>query len=161
MPVYTIPFADCGTLVGYTTGTAAAPHARVARLDAGDQLVATYDLGAFALRGLAAEADGHFGALLWDVTTNPKSLEVTRYTSNGTAGTTAMLPTTDVAPTDFGIGESRLEYDVANNRYGAYFHVHGTNPNYFAYGHEGDMLEWMDKTVARSRPAGNGAARTR
>jgi hypothetical protein len=146
-PVFTIPFADCGTLVGYTTGTSAAPRARVARLDAGDQLVTTCDLGQYVLRGLAGEPDGHFGALLWDISTNPKSLKVIRYTSNGTAGTTATLPTNNAAPTDFGIGESRLEYDVAGNRYGAYFHVHGTNPSYFAYGHEGDMLGWINKTT--------------
>jgi hypothetical protein len=99
------------------------------------------------LRGLAAEPDGHFAALVWDISTNPKSLKVIRFTSNGTAGTTATLPTNNVAPTDFSIGESRLEYDVPNNRYGAYFHVHGTNPSYFAYGHEGDMLAWVDKTA--------------
>src|SRR5689334_22569847 len=56
-PVFTIPYADCGTLVGYTTGTST-PTARVARLNAQDQLVTTYDLGAFELRGLAAEPDG-------------------------------------------------------------------------------------------------------
>src|SRR5688500_10316549 len=33
-PVFTVPYADCGTLVGYTTGTAATPRARVARLNA-------------------------------------------------------------------------------------------------------------------------------
>ena len=56
-PVYTVPFADCGTLVGYTTGTVAvAPRARVARPDAQDKLVTTYDLGAFTVRGLAAGA---------------------------------------------------------------------------------------------------------
>ena len=36
-PVYTVPYADCGTLVGYTTGSLAMPRARVARLDARDQ----------------------------------------------------------------------------------------------------------------------------
>src|SRR5207245_1007306 len=109
MPVVAVPFADCGTLVGYTTGTT--PRARVARLDAGDQLVTTYDLGPYTLRGLAAEPDGHFAALLWDESTNPKSLKIIRYASNGTAGTTATLPTNNASPTDFSIGESRLEYD--------------------------------------------------
>src|SRR5688572_2864284 len=37
-PVFTVPLADCGTLVGYTTGDGA-PTARVAHLDAGDDLV--------------------------------------------------------------------------------------------------------------------------
>src|SRR5687768_9720367 len=52
-PVFTVPLADCGTLIGYTTGTTT-PTARVARLDASDVLVTTHDLGAFELRGLAA-----------------------------------------------------------------------------------------------------------
>ena len=41
----------------------------------------------------------------------------------------AALPNTQVAPTDFGIGESRLEFSPNNNRYAAYFHVHGVDPN--------------------------------
>ena len=139
-PVYTVPFADCGTLVGYTTGTVAAPRARVARLDAQDKLVTTYDLGAFTVRGLAAEPDGHFAALLWDQATNPKSLSVSRYDAQGMAGWTASLADPLAAPTDFGIGESRLEYGAG--KYGAYFHVHGISG--FANGHEGDALHWVD-----------------
>ncbi len=141
-PVFTVPFADCGTLVGYTTGTTAAPTARVARINAMDQLVTTYDLGAFTLRGLAAEPDGHFAALLWDQATNPKSLKVTRFASNGTPGWSTPLDYALAAPTDFGIGESRLEY--GNGKYGAYFHVHGISG--FANGHEGDGLFWLDAT---------------
>ncbi len=139
-PVYTAPYADCGTLVGYTTGTTANPTARVARLDATDQLVTTYDLGAFTLRGLAAEPDGHWAALLWDQTTNPKSLHVTRVDATGAAGWTTSLDNALAAPTDFGIGESRLEY--GDGKYGAYFHVHGISG--FANGHEGDALHWLD-----------------
>ena len=139
-PVFTVPFADCGTLVGYTTGTIAAPRARVARLDAGDQLITTYDLGPFTLRGLAAEPDGHFAALLWDQATNPKSLKVTRFTATGGAMWTTPLDDALAAPTDFNIGESRLEY--GGGRYGAYFHVHGISG--FANGHEGDALHWID-----------------
>lgn len=139
-PVYTVPFADCGTLVGYTTGTIANPRARVARLDATDHLVTTYDLGAFTLRGLAAEPDGHWAALLWDQTTNPKSLHVTRFADDGTEGWTTALDDTNGAPTDFGIGESRLEYGAG--KYGAYFHVHGIAGIF--NGHEGDALHWLD-----------------
>lgn len=139
-PVYTVPFADCGTLVGYTTGTTATPRARVTRLDALDGHVTTYDLGAYTLRGLAAEPDGHWAALLWDQSTNPPSLHVTRFSADGTPGWTTQLTSTLAAPTDFGIGESRLEY--GGGRYGAYFHVHGISG--FAEGHEGDALHWID-----------------
>jgi hypothetical protein len=142
-PVFTVPFADCGTLVGYTTGTTSAPRARVARINAMDQLVTTYDLGAFTLRGLAAEPDGHFAALLWDQAPTPKSLHVTRFAANGSAGWTTSLDNALAAPTDFGIGESRLEY--GGGKYGAYFHVHGISG--FANGHEGDALHWLDATT--------------
>ncbi|CAN5710466.1 hypothetical protein BH11MYX3_BH11MYX3_20160 [soil metagenome] len=137
--VFTVPFADCGTLVGYTTGTAT-PTARVARLDANDALLATYDLGAFELRGLAAEPDGHFAALLWDMTVTPKQLHVTRFDAAGANPRVSDLPDALAAPTDFNIGESRLEYGAG--RYGAYFHVHGVSG--FANGHEGDQLKWID-----------------
>jgi hypothetical protein len=62
-PIFTVPLANCGTLIGFTTGTSMAPNARAVRLDANDQVAATYDLGAMLeLRGLAAEPDGHFAA---------------------------------------------------------------------------------------------------
>jgi hypothetical protein len=142
-PVFTVPLAGCGTLVGYTTGTVAAPTARVARLDGNDALVTTYNLGAFTLRGLAAEPDGHFAALLWDQVPTPRTLEVTRYDANGAAGWSTPLADALAAPTDFGIGESRLEYGAG--KYGAYFHVHGISG--FADGHEGDALHWVDATT--------------
>lgn len=139
-PVYTVPYGDCGTLVGYTTGSVATPRARVARLNAQDGLVTTYDLGPYTLRGLAAESDGHFAALLWDQTPNPKSLRVSRFDAKGAAGWSTSLDDPLAAPTDFGIGESRLEYGAG--KYGAYFHVHGISG--FANGHEGDALHWLD-----------------
>jgi hypothetical protein len=144
-PVYAVPYADCGSLIGYTTGTTTTPRARVARLDAQDRLVSTYDLGAFTLRGLAAEPDGHFAALLWDQTTNPKSLRVSRFDARGSAGWSSTLDDSLAAPTDFGIGESRLEF--GGGRYGAYFHVHGISG--FANGHEGDALHFVEASSGR------------
>lgn len=138
-PVFTVPYADCGTLVGYTTGTTT-PTARVARLDANDALVTTYDLGAFELRGLAAEPDGHFAALLWDAAPNPPVIHVRRFDATGANPRNTPLVDALAAPTDFGIGESRLEYGAG--KYGAYFHVHGISG--FANGHEGDALHWVD-----------------
>ncbi|MGE0399452.1 MAG: hypothetical protein AB7T06_22250 [Kofleriaceae bacterium] len=139
-PVFTVPLESCGTLVGYTTGTAQAPMARVAKLDVNDQLVATYDLGAFVLRGLAAEPDGHFGALLWNSAATTKTIQLSRFDANG--GNKRDSPITDTiwSPTDFGIGESRLEF--GDGKYGAYFHVHGVSGNF--NGHEGDSLKWID-----------------
>jgi hypothetical protein len=134
-PVFTVPVADCSTLVGYTTG--GTPTARVAHIDANDQLVTTYDLGAFELRGLAVEPDGHFAALLWDGT---QTLYVKRFDKTGAPGTSTSLADALAAPTDFEIGESRLEY--GGGKYGAYFHVHGISD--FANGHEGDALHWVD-----------------
>ena len=66
-PLYVAPLANCGTLFCYTSGTAAAPNARAVRLDAADRMAAAIDLGAgLECRGIAAEPDGHFAALLWD-----------------------------------------------------------------------------------------------
>ena len=137
-PTFTVPFADCGTLVGYTTGTST-PNARVARLDPTDNLVTTFDLGAFELRGLAAEPDGHFAALLWDKVPMPPVLHVQRFDATGAPSWSADLIDALAAPTDFGIGESRLEF--GDGQYGAYFHVHGISG--FANGHEGDQLKWV------------------
>lgn len=134
-PVFTVPLASCETLVGYTTGGSA--NARVARLDASDALVETYDLGAGELRGLAAEPDGHFAALLWD---GDQTLRVTRYNADGGGARATTLTDALAAPTDFNIGESRLEY--GDGKYGAYYHVHGISG--FANGHEGDQLMWVN-----------------
>jgi hypothetical protein len=134
-PVFTVPRADGSTLVGYTTGGTA--NARVAQLDANDQLVETHDLGAGELRGLAAEPDGHFAALLWD---GNQTLRVTRFNADGSGARVTTLTDALAAPTDFNIGESRLEY--GDGKYGAYYHVHGISG--FANGHEGDQLMWVN-----------------
>ncbi len=155
-PVYTAPLANCGTLVCFTTGTGAGSAgtrtARVAYLDASDQLVATYNLGAFECRGLAAEPDGHFAALLWapgtatdcnDYTVNGR-IYVQRFDIAGTPGWTTELTnlsTTGLGPncpTDFGLGDSRM--DFGGGKYGVYYHVHSQS------GHEGDTLKYIDTT---------------
>jgi hypothetical protein len=132
-PLYTAPLANCGTLFCYTSGTASAPNARAVRLDAGDQLAAAIDLGAgLECRGIAAEPDGHFAALLWD-NTNDK-IYVKRFDLAGTQSWSTELTNSDNHPTDFGIGESRLEF--GGDKYGAYYHVHSDS------GHEGDTLKF-------------------
>jgi hypothetical protein len=133
-PVYTAPLANCGTLICYTTGTAAAPNARVVRLDAADKLAGSVDLGAgFECRGIAAEPDGHFAALVWNNTND--TIFVKRYDLGGMPGWSTQLTNADNHPTDFGLGESRLEF--GGGRYGAYYHVHSDS------GHEGDTLKWV------------------
>ena len=156
-PVFTAPLANCGTLVCITTGTAdsrtasGTSHAYALRLGPDDALQATYDLGAFECRGLAAEPDGHFGALLWAAgssTTcadfsNSGHIYVQRYDATGAAAGTATELTNETGsipncPTDFDLGESRLEF--GSNSYGAYYHVHSQS------GHEGDTLKLVDLT---------------
>lgn len=144
-PVFTVPYPDCGTLIGYSTGSYPNPRARVARLNAQDQLVTTYDLGPGVLRGLADEGEGHWGALIWDFkgTDSPMNqMVVRRYDKNGAQVFSTGLDNSQVGPTDFNIGESRLEFGAG--KYSAYYHVHGTNMGYFAYGHEGDQLIHVD-----------------
>ncbi|MBW2458441.1 MAG: hypothetical protein JRI68_28335 [Deltaproteobacteria bacterium] len=134
-PVFTVPLANCETLVGYTTGSGGSLTARVARLDAGDQLAETYDLGAYELRGLAAEPDGHFGALLWSNPTD--QIYVGRFDLTGaTSWPLEELTNNDNNPDDFGIGDSRLEF--GGGTYGAYYHVHSDS------GHEGDTMKWVE-----------------
>ena len=120
-PLYTAPLANCGTLLCYTSGSASAPNARAVRLDAGDQLAAAIDLGAgLECRGIAAEPDGHFAALLWDNAAD--KIYVRRFDVAGAQSWSTELTNSDNHPTDFGIGESRLEF--GGDRYGAYYHVH-------------------------------------
>jgi hypothetical protein len=147
-PVYTVPLADCGTLVCITTGTAdsrtalGTSHAYAVKLDSGDHLVTAFDLGAYECRGLAA--------LLWtasktvdcaDPTVNGH-IYVSRFDATGTAGFSTELTNTSGSdincPTDFGLGESRMEF--GGGSYGAYYHVHSQS------GHEGDTLKYVDLT---------------
>jgi hypothetical protein len=132
--VFTVPLADCGTLIGFTTGGGGDADARAARLDAGDNLVETFDLGAgLECRGLAAEPDGHFAALLWSAA--DEKIYVKRYDKTGKEDFSTELTNADNHPTDFGIGESRLEF--GGGKYGAYYHVHSDS------GHEGDTLKYV------------------
>ncbi len=132
-PVFTVPLANCGTLVGFTTG-AGGVTPRVAILDADDAVVSILDLPAgLELRGLAAEGDDHFGALLWDDAAD--RIWVRRYDLSGAEQWSTELTNPDNTPDDFGIGDSRLEY--GDGTYGAYYHVHSDT------GHEGDTLKWV------------------
>jgi hypothetical protein len=58
-----------------------------------------------------------------------------RYDASGTMSWSTPLANPDNTPTDFGIGEARMEF--GNGRYGAYYHVHSND------GHEGDTLKWV------------------
>lgn len=133
-PVFTVPLANCETLVGYTTSGGGGLTPRVARLSAQDDLVETHTLtSGLECRGLAAEPDGHFAALLWDDAAD--AIFVTRYDPSGNELWTEELQNTDNAPDDFGIGDSRFEF--GDGQYGAYYHVHSNS------GHEGDTLKWV------------------
>jgi hypothetical protein len=133
-PVFTVPLANCGTLICVTTGSAASPNARAVRLDANDKLVDTLDLGAgLECRGIAAEPDGHFAALLWSA--SGKQIFVKRYDLAGMQTFATELTNSDNHPTDFGLGEARFEFGAG--KYGAYYHVHSDS------GHEGDTLKFV------------------
>jgi hypothetical protein len=134
-PVFTVPLPNCQTLVCFSSGTQQAPVSHVVQLDAEDKLVKELvaETGV-ECRGLAAGEGGQFAALLW----NPggETIAVTRYDAAGMALGTTPLVNDDNNPTDFEIGESRLEY--GSGQYGAYYHVHSDS------GHEGDTLKWVD-----------------
>jgi hypothetical protein len=104
------------------------------RLDAQDQLASTLDLGAgLECRGIAAEPDGHFAALLWSAA--DKKIYVKRFELGGAPGFSTELMNADNHPTDFGLGEARFEF--GDGKYGAYYHVHSDS------GHEGDTLKFV------------------
>lgn len=132
-PVFTVPRGNCSTLVCYTTQGGSARVAEVAR---DGSLIATKELAANReCRGLAAEPDGAYAALLWDDAGD--RIFVHRYAADGSErGSATELTNSDNKPDDFGIGESRLEY--GDGKYGAYYHVHSDS------GHEGDTLKWVD-----------------
>jgi hypothetical protein len=60
------------------------------------------------------------------------------------------LTNVDNTPTDFGIGDSRL--DFGGDTYGAYYHVHSDS------GHEGDTLKWVDASGTESTQWGWGCS---
>ncbi|MGE3672296.1 MAG: hypothetical protein AB7K71_21675 [Polyangiaceae bacterium] len=132
-PVFTVPRGNCSILVCYTTQ---AGTAKVAEVGRDGTLISTKDLAQDRqCRGLAAEPDGAYAALLWDDAGDRIFLQ--RYAADGSErGTATELTNSDNKPDDFGIGESRLEY--GDGRYGAYYHVHSDS------GHEGDTLKWID-----------------
>jgi hypothetical protein len=148
-PVFTAPSVGCGTLVCFTTGAASAQTARAVQLDKDDKLVNTFTLGPYQCRGLAAEGDGHFAALLWQPGT---SSDCSDYTQNGriyvkrfdaagveVSSTELLNNATDPnCPTNWGLGESRFAF--GGGSYGAYYHVHS------ATGHEGDSYKTVDLT---------------
>lgn len=141
--VFTAPLANCETLVGFTTSGGGGLTPRVARISPDDELVEVHDLtSGLECRGLAAEPDGHFAALLWS--SSEQSIYVTRYDPSGTELWTQELTNSNNTPTDFGIGDSRFEY--GGGKYGAYYHVHSDS------GHEGDTLKWV--TTAGSETTG-------
>jgi hypothetical protein len=134
-PVFSAPLANCETLVCFTTGTEQAPVARVVRLGSDDKLVGeVVNQAGVECRGVAAGAGGQFAALLWSG--SAETIAVTRYDAAGTALGSTPLENSDNHPTDFEIGEARLEFGDA--KYGAYYHVHSDS------GHEGDTLKWVD-----------------
>jgi hypothetical protein len=133
-PVYSVPLANCGTLVCYTSGSGNSPNAHAVRLDSNDALAKTVDLGAgLECRGIAAEPDGHFAALLWKGDTD--QIWIKRYDLEGTELFATELKNDDNNPTDFGLGEARMEF--GDGKYGAYYHVHSDS------GHEGDTLKYV------------------
>jgi hypothetical protein len=103
---------------------------------------------------VAAEPDGHFAALLWAASTTKDCADptvnghiyVSRFDVAGTPGWSTELTNTtgsDInCPTDFGLGESRMEF--GGGSYGAYYHVHSQS------GHEGDTLKYVDLTGKQS-----------
>ncbi len=138
-PVYSAPLSTCKTAVCYTTGSAASHTARVSIVTDAGEIDNVLDLGAgLECRGLAAEPDGHFGVLLFDNASD--KIWVKRYDELGQLSMSEELTNADNKPTNFEIGDSRLEY--GKGKYHAYYRTHGTAGG--VNGHEGDTYKSVD-----------------
>jgi len=134
-PVFTVPLPSCETLICFTSGTQQSPVAHIVKLGADDTLTGELvSESGVECRGLAAGEAGQLAALLWNG--GAETIQVKRYDAAGMSLGSTPLSNADNNPTDFEIGESRLEF--GGGKYGAYYHVHSDS------GHEGDTLKWVD-----------------
>ena len=135
-PVYTAPLANCGTLVCYTQRHREPRPTRAS-------FASTRPIG---WRARSTSAPGSNAAASPPSptatsrrccgTARPIEIWVRRFDAAGVMGWSTELTNSDNHPTDFGIGESRLEF--GGGKYGAYYHVHSDS------GHEGDTLKFTD-----------------
>jgi len=137
--LYNAPLPGGDLLVGWND---ASDVGRVSYLkkdvEKGYVLKKTVTISGRQVRGLAALNDTSFGVLAWvySSTATSTKMYVQKWTKMSASGTPTKsfekeLTNTDSHPTDFEIGDSRLEID-ANGDFYAYYHVHSTD------GHEGD-----------------------
>ena len=151
-PVFTCPRRVASTLVGYTTGK---PRAGACQARPERSARATYDLGAFDLRGLAAEPDGHFAALLWDATPDAACARP-RFDAGGAGLVADLLIDAIWAPTIS--GSARAGSSSATASTAPTFTCTGSR----AYsGTRATSSSGSPPPPARSPTAGRGAARTR
>ena len=132
-PLYTAPLANCGTLFCYT----AAPPARPTRAPFASTPPTRWRRRSISAPGSSAAASPPSPTVISRRccgTAPTDKIYVRRFDLAGTQSWSTELTNSDNHPTDFGIGESRLEF--GGDRYGAYYHVHSDS------GHEGDTLKF-------------------
>lgn len=131
--LYHEPLSDGRLLVGWTDSGGSG---HISIISTSGTIEQTYTYAARPVRGLVAHADGTFALLLWDPGAKIMWLSKRNlgngeiWAANIDGGLTSFNP---------GIGDSRLAY--GDNRYAAYFAVHGDSG--WPQGHEGDQLTYV------------------
>jgi len=151
--LFNAPLPNGNLLVGWTDSSKVGHVSYLKKEGNSYTLVKTHNIADRQVRGIAALSDSSFGVLAWkeDSTAENCQMFVQKWTAISASGTPTKVyevelknldgSTLDNRPTDFDIGDSRMEVDADGNFY-VYYHVHSLS------GHEGD-------TYFRVDPKGN------
>jgi hypothetical protein len=132
--LYLAPRTDGRHWLGWTDRNGAAHVSLVGTAG----IAATYDYAGEEVRGLVAHDDGGFAVLLR--TSASGAIRLTRRTAANAQTFSTVIPNF-TAIAQMNTGDGRLAF--GNNRYAAYFAVHGTAGGFD--GHEGDQLAYLDQ----------------
>lgn len=135
--LYLAPRADGNHWLGWTDRNGSAHVSLVGA----NGVASTFNYAGEEVRGLVAHDDGGFAVLL-RATTNG-AIRLTRR-SQTNAQTFSTVIANSLAIAQMNTGDGRLAF--GNNRYAAYFAVHGTSGGFA--GHEGDQLAYLDQNGA-------------
>lgn len=136
--LYLAPRADGRYWLGWTDNAGKAHVSLVGTAG----IASTFDFAGEEVRGLVAHADGSYAVLLRTPNTGMRLTR--RSEANVQVFSTAI--TNSLAVAQMNTGDGRLAF--GNNRYAAYFAVHGTSGGFD--GHEGDQLAYFDQNGARA-----------
>jgi len=153
--LFNAPLPNGDLLVGWTDESSVG-HVSYLKKNgrSGYTLQKTLNINDRIVRGIAALPDGSFGVLAWvsSSTAEDTKMYVQKWTSMSNGGSPSKVFETELKnldgdsldnrPTDFHIGDSRMEVDSLGNFY-VYYHVHSLS------GHEGDTYFKVDSASGK------------